>query len=491
MPEHNFGSRRVYYNNFAAHLLNAYNPNMLYPDLPHRWADRDWFRVMDMVEAFGFNVFEFWLVPRLFSREGLAAPFGREFIRQINAVIDHAHEVGLKVQMLCSLATVGADWRTFCPHRDDEWAEVRHLWNAWTKALPGLDIVGIFPGDPGACSLNGCTALTYVDRSVEVAELVRKNLPDAEIEFNTWGPPFFGWGIIEGPPGWDGEFVQSCQHTAWTFDEDRMRRSMEHLLERLPDFPHPTSVAINMGFNPDGNPEGAQDARPWARRIARTHPIHTWDFSLTEGENAVLPHYRFDRLFEQRRREQEAAPYSGGICYTMTPLLNQISLFESARSFTDPDTDHAAVAREYFRKTLGPEAEQLADYAPLFEVVPDWGYYREIDLGREAYHGRMSECAELLADIEGSVSACLPVHPTPERIRRELLFFARLFRDLSAPAPDYDALRKRYRRRVYAIYDRLPDHVDPRPERATDNLMETFRNWEDRPEAPAPGQWAQ
>jgi len=42
-------------------------------------------------------------------------------------------------------------------------------------------------------------------------------------------------------------------------------------------------------------------------------PDHLWDFSLTEGENAVYPHYRFARLFARRQEERAAAPYSGGI----------------------------------------------------------------------------------------------------------------------------------------------------------------------------------
>ena len=42
--EHQFGSRRIYYNNFAEHLQNAYNPNTLYPGLPNRWSDDEWCR---------------------------------------------------------------------------------------------------------------------------------------------------------------------------------------------------------------------------------------------------------------------------------------------------------------------------------------------------------------------------------------------------------------------------------------------------------------
>lgn len=41
-----FGSRRIYYNNFASHLLNAYNPNVFYPGLPYEWDEERWRRVL-------------------------------------------------------------------------------------------------------------------------------------------------------------------------------------------------------------------------------------------------------------------------------------------------------------------------------------------------------------------------------------------------------------------------------------------------------------
>lgn len=366
--------RRICYINFASHLLNAYNPNMMHPGLPHRWPDAGWFRFIDMIADFGFNTFEFWLEPRLFCREGLASDFGAEFTRQMNAVIGYARDKGLDVEMLAGLATAGSDWRTLCPNLPDEWAEIQFLWDAWTQRFPGLGIVGIFPGDPGACSRNGCTAETYIDRSIDVAHIVRRNLPNCEVEFGTWGPPFFGWGNIQFPEGWRGEFIQHLQHTAWDFDKARADRAMNHLLRRLPDFPPGTSVAINMGFNSDGNPAGDQDARPWAREIARTNRILTWDFSLTEGENAIFPHYRFERLFRRRKEERDAAPYAGGICFTMTPLLNQLSLFESAQSFIDPDADPAALAARFYTRLFGPGGRDVARLLPYMEVIPDWGH---------------------------------------------------------------------------------------------------------------------
>ena len=470
---------RSCYVNFAEHLLNAFNPNVVHPGLPYRWSDADWCRFIDMIRGFGFNTFEFWLVPKLFCREGLSSDYGRELARQMRTVIEYGASCGVAVKMLVPLTTVGADWHTHCPNDPIEWAEVRFLWSEWLRRLPGLGVIGIFPGDPGGCSRNGCTARTFIDKSLEIAELAATIQPQAEIELGTWGNPFFGWGSLRGPRGWQGEFLQSCQMSAWEFDRARAEDAMQHLLRRLPDFPPNTSVAINLGFNPDGNPEavldGAQDARSWAREIAKTHRIVTWDFSLTEGENAIFPHYRFERLFAQRRRELAAAPYRGGICYTMTPMLNQLSLFQSAQSFLNPNADHQELTCRFYTRLFGLSGAALAQYLPLLEIVPDWGNYAKPEISRPEFHRRMREAVELLRALEAGVNQAVPFHPSPEQYRQELLFFFELFAGLSADAPDLAGLRQRYWNRIYAIYDRLPPHVDHRPEIATDRLIGVFQ----------------
>lgn len=469
--------RIIYYNNFASHLLCAYNPNMYYPELPHRWSDADWRQLVDMIASFGYTVFEFWLELRLFCREALDSAVGREFARQMNVVIEHAHKRGLQVEMIVAIATVGEKWRTLCPNVPEEWREIRFLWETWVRRFPGLDIAGIFPGDPGACSRNGCTAETYIDKSVEIAVLLDRARPGLGIEFNTWGPPFFGWGNIRMAPNSQGEFIPEDQGTAWTFSQERAERSMNHLLRRLPDFPANTAVSINLGFNGDGNPQGEQDARPWARAIAKTHRILTWDFSLTEGENAVLPHYRFSRLFARRQEERTAAPYTGGICFTMTPKLNQLSLFEAAQSFTQPEGNAQRLAGEFFTRIFGQAGPGLVEDYRLFEVMPDWGSYDVVKMPRVDYHRRMQAFVGKLQDARGAVRAGAVLFPDPESYRQELLFFAQLFADLTAPHPDYDTLKKTYWERVYRIYDRLPDHVDPRPRGNTDRFIRHFAEW--------------
>jgi len=470
---------RSCYVNFAGHLLNAYNPNLIHPGLAHEWTRSDWIGFMDTIAAYGFNVFEFWLEPRFFCREGLDSEAGRNLVRDMQLMIERGRERGVAVKLLASLSTVGPDWHTHCPNDPAEWAETLHLWEAWLRRFEGLGLVGLFPGDPGGCSRNGCTAETFIDGARVVADTIHRLHPHARLELGTWGSPFFGWGNIQGPPGWRGEFIPDCQGSAWRFDAARAERAMHYLLKRLPDFPPDTQVAINLGFNPDGDPdvsERAQDARPWAREIARTHRIVTWDFSLTEGENAIFPHYRFKRLFAQRRREREAAPYAGALCFTMTPRLNALALYQSAQSMIDPDASPDTLTRRFYAGLFGPEGATLAELLPAFEIYRDWGNYETIDLDRAAFHRTLRRGVELLAALRPRDPVALPVFPDPETHRRELLFFFEFFRDLSGPHPDYDALHRLYWNRVYAIYDRLPDHVDPRPRANTDRLIRFFRD---------------
>jgi hypothetical protein len=472
-----FGSRRIYYNNFAEHLQNTYNPNVVYPGLPNRWTDDQWRGLVDMIAGFGFNVFEFWLVPRLFCRKGLESDFGREFARQMGVVIEHAHRRGVQVEFIAGLATVGERWDTLCPQLPADWAEIQYLWHTWLDRLPGIDIAAFGPGDPGACSRHGCSALTYIDRSLDLASQLADRHPQLGFELNLWGPPVFGWGIITGPPGWAGEFIPEHQASAWRFDKRRADETMTHLLHRLPEFPPQTWVGQNLGFNPDGNPLGDEDARPWIHEIAKTHPVLTWDFSLTEGENNVLPHYRLERLFQRRREERAAAPLAGGICFTMTPLLNQLSLYASAQSFLNPDADPSAVADRFATAVFGPRGHELTARWTLFEVVQDWGCYVKLELSRSEYHRQVTDLADVLRSLAGHEPPALPFHPTVSAYRQELLFFAEFLKDASAPAPDYDALWQRYWKHVYAIYDHLPEHVDPRPRAATDRLLNRFKTW--------------
>ena len=82
---------RICYVNFAEHLQNAFNPNVLFDVPVNRWTLADWERLIDMISAFRYNIFEFWLVPTLFSPEALqGGKIPAQFAETINHVIAYA-----------------------------------------------------------------------------------------------------------------------------------------------------------------------------------------------------------------------------------------------------------------------------------------------------------------------------------------------------------------------------------------------------------------
>jgi len=503
---------RICYVNFAQHLQNAYNPNVLF-DVPHsRWSRADWERFIDMISAFRYNVFEFWLVPSLFSPEALRGEkIPADFADTMSHTVAYAHRRGVKVHPIQAVNCVGRQWHYHCPKVPGEHDEVVALWDHWSRALKGCDHIGFFPGDPGGCTRNGCTAETFVDLCLELTGVVRKNNPDAVIEIGTWGSPFAGWGV----PLWQGK-------------PERAQRSMEYFLSKLPEFPPGTLVSINMGFSPDGHPTHGGDGKPYARRAARTNPVLTWDYSVTEGEGTVMPHCRVRRILERRREELALGCYSGGICYTMTPRLNCLSLFACAEAWWNPGLEPEGVLADYGRLVFG---EGLAAVGPLleeFEVVPDWGHYPPFPYSPQRLAASMAKLLPLLQKVDPKAEPRLPLAPPIAEYRDTLAFFADLFgkcataaasleeatqaargagklpkdrkellaldeleqlvaegndfpqkprlRDLAATIRKLDVrkLRQRYWDAVYAIYDAIPHPGDPRAQGATDTLFRRF-----------------
>jgi hypothetical protein len=132
---------RICYVNFAEHLQNAFNPNVLYDVPVNRWTPAQWERFIDMVSAFRYNLFEFWLVPTLFSPEALkGGKIQGQFAETINHVIVYAKRRGVAVHPIVA-NTVGAKWQPLCPHDPKERAELFALWDHWSRAFKGNRII--------------------------------------------------------------------------------------------------------------------------------------------------------------------------------------------------------------------------------------------------------------------------------------------------------------------------------------------------------------
>src|SRR5208283_5212580 len=109
-----------------------------------------------------------------------------------------------------------------------------------------------------------------------------------------------------------------------------------------------------------------------------------------------------------------------------------LSLFEAAQSFKDRGGDPHRLAGDFFVKIFGETGSVFVDEYRMFEVIPDCGSYDVVKLPREEYHARMSAFADRLEDAKGTVNSGAVLFPNPEKYRQELVFFARLFADLTA-----------------------------------------------------------
>ena len=249
---------------------------------------------------------------------------------------------------------------------------------------------------------------------------------------------------------------------------------------------------------------------------------------MTEGEGTVSPRCRVRRIFERRREEQALGCYSGGICYTMAPKLQVLSLFCCAEAWWDPSREPDSVLTDFGRLVFGRLQAAMGPLLEEFEVIPDWGYYPPFPFSPRRLQGSMTKLAGLLKAVDGSIPSRLPLAPTLSEYRRSLLDFAELFQKLAEvnialedmaaavkaagkmPAGhqgllslaeaeqllagpgdfpgkervrtlagrlrqlDVRGLMKRYWDTVYGIYDVIPHPVDPRAQGATSTLFQRF-----------------
>lgn len=95
---------------------------------------------------------------------------------------------------------------------------------------------------------------------------------------------------------------------------------------------------------------------------------------------------------------------------------------------------------------------------------------------RETLHREMTHLAEVLESATPVEPSEFTLFPERSSYHQSLSFYTEIFRDMSADRPDFDRLLRKFRDKIYLIYNELPAHVDPRPDMAIRRLVERFRN---------------
>jgi len=257
-------------------------------------------------------------------------------------------------------------------------------------------------------------------------------------------------------------------------------------------------------------------------------PVLTWDYSVTEGEATVFPHCRVRRMIDIRKVEWEDGCYSGGICYTMAPQLQNLSAFCSAETWWNPHRNAEDILGDFGRWTFGDGKESIGRLLEEFEVIPDWGYYAPFPYTAARLAETMNRLSAELTKLDTAQSPRLSLAVDYAGYVKSLEFFATLFRDLAevsltvdtmnaafrntslageskdnislsaiqdilATKTDFDGrgdletaakelaaldikeLKKRYWDAVYGIYDHLVAPTDPRTGAAMSGLFNRFQ----------------
>jgi hypothetical protein len=161
----------------------------------------------------------------------------------------------------------------------------------------------------------------------------------------------------------------------------------------------------------------------------------------------------------------------GGMSYTMSPRLNQLTLFAAGQLFLDPDADPDGLSRRFCAEVFGAEHAILGELFEAFEVVKGWGHYPRRQWSKPVLRAHFAEIIDRLeaADVSGCT---LPLFPDPETYRQDLLWFARQFHTMAGPDADRTAIRAAFWQRALAIYDVIPMSADARADAAADGFSQ-------------------
>jgi hypothetical protein len=435
-----YSTWRAIYINDSAHQANNYDPNLVYPVETYRWPIDKWKRYIDQMAFFRYNGLQLWLVPQMFTPKALDGGGVYDYVRDtLRAIVDYARPRGIKV-VLTGGINVSVDagtlldtlpiykgmpvYRYLSPNKPEEKELMLKLWDHWSKALPGVAIWQPGSGDPGGCHEEGCGPETYVDLSIEVSKIIKKNSPNTVIDIFPW--QFFGWGTT-----WPTQMRK---------DTARVDRGYRYLVSKLDEFPTDTIFSVNLNDFTSEPP--VRDAGRGGNTIEyldaihrKGYVLHTWTYFVTEGEGWLIPHDKVAAIIKQRDIEARY-PIAGGICYTMTPSLNILNQFACAEAYWDPQATEPQIMQRFAEGVFGTDDSRVKDIFPSFDVGPIVGYtFAKPADWKPDYAKLISEMRRnrtVLDSLNFSKPTRFDLIDGAAGYRNELLYYTNLFEQNSA-----------------------------------------------------------
>ena len=433
-----YSAWRAIYINDSAHQANNYDPNLVYPVDTYRWSLDKWKRYLDQMAFFRYNVLQIWLVPQMFSPRALEGGGVYEYVANtLRAVARYGRPRGIRL-CLTNGINVSVDagtlldtlpvyksmpvYRYLSPNKPNEKELMLKLWDHWSKAIPEVSIWQLFPGDPGGCHEQGCGPETYVDLSLTISAVIKKNNPQAVIDFCPW--QFFGWG-----PSWP---------TQMRADTARIDQGYRYLVSKIDSFSPDTVFSPNLNDFTSGPPVrggglgGGNTVDDINAMHQKGHLVHTWTYFVTEGEGWLNHHDKVQEILQQRDVEARY-PIAGGICYTMTPALNLLNQFACSEAFWDPRTTASSIMHNFAEGVFGTANSELIDIFPTFDIGPTVGYTfaKAPDWNPDfaKLRSQMAHNRALLKGLDLSRPARFPLIGTAASYRDDLVYFANLYEE--------------------------------------------------------------
>jgi hypothetical protein len=440
---------RAIYLNVSNHQFNNYGPNLICNSDTNRWTEEEWKAFIDQIAFMRYNVLQIWIVPQLFDPAALkGGGIFDSFRDTMRAVARYAKPRGVTLSLLNGFnSTVNAGTRLdtlffhrgnmpvysyLSPNKPQERQLMLDLWDYWSRTIPEVGIWTLFPGDPGGCHEPNCGPETNVELAIEIASIIKRNNPAAIVDYTPW--QFFGWGET-----WPSMMRR---------DTARVDRGFDYLMKNLHRFPRDTIFGPNLNeFTSEpplkGGGYGGGSAVKYLTEMARSHPVHTWSYSVTEGEGWINHHYKVPDILKQRDVEARF-PISGGICYTMTPKLNYLNQFACAEGFWDPASSVGGVMERYTEGVFGTRDAKVAGIFPSFNVAPTTGYTfdnRKWRPDTKQLLADMRRNRQMLESLHAGDFARFELMARPSDYVKELVYFTDLYSQLAELADKVDKAR--------------------------------------------------